>query len=320
MEIGGFFEIEIENGKKGFYSDLIAVNTGRNAIRYVVEASKYKVVYLPYYCCGCIADTLLNMGVECKYYHIDKELKPMNVYLAKDEAILVINYYGQLRDEEILGFKEKYKNIILDNTQSFFSRPIDGVDTVYSARKYFGVSDGAYVQSENKLDRPLERDFSVDRVIPMIGRFETFAKSYYMLQKQKEESLDGLDLLLMSKFTSAILGNIDYEKVKQIRETNFKFFHAKLEKINELNIVNDKATFMYPLKIKNAAKIREWLIANDIFIPVLWPELNQEELASEFELSLREDVLNLPIDQRYDTEQLQLVVERILLNIENPRL
>lgn len=37
--------------------------------------------------------------------------------------------------------------IILDNTQSFFQKPISGIDTIYSCRKYFGVPDGAYLST-----------------------------------------------------------------------------------------------------------------------------------------------------------------------------
>ena len=40
---------------------------------------------------------------------------------------------------------EGYKNVIIDNAQSLFAKPINGVYNVYSPRKFVGVPDGCYV-------------------------------------------------------------------------------------------------------------------------------------------------------------------------------
>lgn len=316
QEIGGFFEIELGERKNSFYSNLIAVNSGRNAIAYIVEASWYKTVYLPYYCCNCIEATLLKMNIECKYYHIDQKLKPIDVTVNEGEAILIINYYGQLNRSDIIDLKKKYKNVILDNTQNFFMKPIKEVDTVYSVRKYFGVSDGAYLQSKNVLSRSLKQDKSIGRVLPMIGRYEDSAQNYYALQQEKEKTLDNLELMKMSKFTKAILQSIDYKKVKRIRQSNFEYFHNVFKDINMFEVANERATFMYPLKINKAAEVRKRLIMQRIYVPVLWPVLNQEQGINQFEGSLKDGIVNLPIDQRYTKKQLEYIVKQVYNIIE----
>ena len=49
------------------------------------------------------------------------------------------------------------KNVIIDNVQAYFQRPIEGFDTLYSCRKYFGVPDGAVLYTDLEIE-PLEKD------------------------------------------------------------------------------------------------------------------------------------------------------------------
>ena len=58
-----------------------------------------------------------------------------------DGYLYIVNFYGQLSNQyiESLGC-----NIIVDNAQSYFQEPINGIDTLYTCRKFFGVPDGVY--------------------------------------------------------------------------------------------------------------------------------------------------------------------------------
>ena len=47
-EIGGYFGLE-EFTDNSMYSDLVAVNSARNALLYVLKARKIKKLFLPYY-------------------------------------------------------------------------------------------------------------------------------------------------------------------------------------------------------------------------------------------------------------------------------
>ena len=68
--------------------------------------------------------------------------------------------------------KEKYKRIILDYSQAYFQRTILGIDTIYSCRKYFGVSDGVVLYTDCRINRKFKKDISYNRILPILGRFE----------------------------------------------------------------------------------------------------------------------------------------------------
>ena len=55
------------------------------------------------------------------------------------EAFLYTNYFG-LKQGCVKLLEKKYgDHLIVDNAQAFFAKPIKGIDTFYSARKFFGL-------------------------------------------------------------------------------------------------------------------------------------------------------------------------------------
>lgn len=48
QEIGGFFELEL-HWREEYHAGAIKVNTGTNALEYILKARKYRKLYLPYY-------------------------------------------------------------------------------------------------------------------------------------------------------------------------------------------------------------------------------------------------------------------------------
>jgi len=75
--------------------------------------------------------------------------------------------------------KRRWKRIIFDNVQAFFQKPVDGIDTVYSCRKFFGVPDGAYVSTDSVVSERLEQDVSMARMQYVLGCFEGAASDFY---------------------------------------------------------------------------------------------------------------------------------------------
>ena len=47
------------------------------------------------------------------------------------------NYYGQFNNEEIALYKEQYGKIIVDSAQAFYQPRVQGIDTIYTCRKFF---------------------------------------------------------------------------------------------------------------------------------------------------------------------------------------
>ena len=307
--IGGYFQLD-QLIDKPYHKNLVELNTGRNALLYLVKAKKIHKIYLPYFLCNSVSDMLSKHGVNFEYYHIGKDFSPIfEEKLKEDESLYIVNYYGQITDDKIRKFKEEYKNIILDNTQSFFQKPILGIDTIYSCRKYFGVPDGAYLSTNVVLDEILEEDQSCSRMKHILGRFEGQASDYYNEFKKNDEAFKELPIKRMSKLTRNILGAIDYEKVIETRNRNFAYLHDCFGDRNILDIKSPYAPFAYPYYVENGIEIRKKLAEKKIYIPTLWPNVLKENNEDSIEYDYAANILPLPCDQRYGLDDMDKIVK-----------
>ena len=121
--------------------------------------------------CDSNDKVLSDYDLEVRYYSIGKDLRMDDIELDEDEWLYVVNYYGQLTDKDIFELKKKYGRVILDNAQAYFQRPAAGIDTIYTCRKFFGVSDGAILYTDSKKDGDLPYDESFARINFLVGRF-----------------------------------------------------------------------------------------------------------------------------------------------------
>ena len=222
-EIGGFFGLEkLINNCGEFYPDLIHLNTGRNCLLLIVKNKKIGKIYIPLFLCDSIVNLCRKYNIGYEEYNVGKDLMPIfNKSLKSDEFILIVNYFGFLNKNKIVELKNKYKNIIIDNTQAFFSKPVEGVDTFYSCRKYFGVPDGAYLYMPESSQIELKQDDSYSRMTHIEGRSTYCASDFYFKYRENEALLRTLPLLKMSCLTQELLVSFDYASIKNQRENNY---------------------------------------------------------------------------------------------------
>jgi len=313
-EIGGYFGLE-QLVSNEYYKDLIPLNTGRNALLYLLKARNTKKLYIPYYLCNSVSDMCIRNGYKFEYYKIDAEFMPIfNKTFADDEYLYVVNYYGQLTNEKIFSLKQQFVQIILDNTQAFFQKPIEGIDTIYSCRKFFGVSDGAYLSTNKRLSEELEIDISRERMTHILGRYEGIASDYYSHFRNNDTSLKSEPLKHMSKLTHNILGAINYERVRQIRNENYAYLERELGKQNKLELTTPDGAFAYPFYVENEMEIRKALVKKKIYITTLWPNVLNDTLEECNEYKFAKNILPLPCDQRYGIEDMEYIV-RYMKNV-----
>ncbi len=310
-ELGGYLEFEnlVQNE---YYKDALRLNLARNALALLSKAKGIKKVYLPYYLCSSVSDTCARENISFEFYHTDKSFLPVfDKTLLENEYLYIVNYYGQLNSEDIQNLKAAYKNIIVDNVQAFFSKAEEGTPTIYSCRKFFGVPDGAYLISD--ITPPsLPKDMSGDRVRHLFGRYDgPSATDYYPDFLNNEEIFDSLPLMQMSASTKNILGAIDYQTVISARNDNWNILHSKLKNINGLNLKTPPAPYMYPFYVKNGGELRPILAKEKIFIPTLWPNVLTSD-ADDTEKDYAKNILPLPIDQRYNPDDMTRIVEELL--------
>ena len=313
-EIGGYFGLELNQGKP-YHEKAIELNTARNAFEYILKANRYTKVYLPYYTCEAMLEPLNKLNIPYEFYQINKVFKPIfSKELKEKEAFVYTNYWG-INQHIVKILKNRFgNNLIVDNSQAFYAKPLENTDTFYSSRKFFGVADGAYLYCKNRLNEEFSQDESYERMSHLLKRIDLSAAQGYNDFKTNDDSLINQPIKLMSKLTKAILESVDYNKVAKIRRDNFEFLHKKLKDLNVLNfdLDNESVPMVYPFLIKRDG-LKQELINNKIFVATYWPMVKEKAPTDSFERYLYDYLLPLPVDQRYNTIDLKQILNLILL-------
>lgn len=312
-EIGGYLELESFTGSE-YYPDLVKVNLGRTALCWLLESRNIKVLYLPYFLCDSVIDACKHSGVCVHFYHLDSALNPVlpsGFLLGTQEYLYLVNYYGQLTDEKILYYKDLYKNIIVDHTHAFYQRPLSGVDTLYSCRKFFGLSDGAYLATDAVLTRGKQEDFSAERMGHILGRFEKDAGTYYQKMLDNAATYHQMEIRTMSRLTQNLLRAVDYEQIRQKRNENYRYLVELLPSASPFNQNIPDGPFAYPYYHKNGIALRKALAKEKIFVPTNWSNVLRDCPPDSLEYGWAADVLPLPCDQRYGQEEMQRIADVI---------
>jgi len=314
-EIGGYFELQGFKNKE-YHNNALALNLARNCLLYLIKAKKIKKIYLPYYMCSSLDK--IKEYCEVVYYKINSNFLPIYEETMKEnEYIYIVNYFGQISNGKIKRFKNKYENIIIDNVQAFFQRPVKGIDTIYSCRKFFGVPDGAYLYTNSRIDEEIENDYSIERFKHLLGRAEKNAQTYFKDYQNNEKELDNQPLRLMSKLTHILLGAIQYKKIKKIRTKNYRYLRAKLEKYNGIKTKFIVGPYTYPFYTENAIEIRKKLINEKIYVPTLWPNVLEIEKEDLISYNFTQNILPLPLDQRYNKKDMKYICDMIKEGMNN---
>lgn len=313
--IGGFFSLELPHNTGGeLYPEAIRLNSGRSCFEYILKARGYKKVWLPYYTCDVMLQSILKNGIDYEFYHIDKDFHIAgNVHVAKDEVLVYTDYFGLMDDYAREVAYEYSPNVILDNTQAFYTRPRKNTDVFNTCRKYFGVSDGAYLFTDTKLDIDIPQDHSRERMSAILDRLDYSPEEAFHEYHECEESLSTCGIRTMSKLTLRIMDSIDYNDVANRRLRNFYRLDKALSCTNEMHflISCDTVPMVYPY-YSHQKGLREHLIKNKIYVAKYWPNVTEWAGRDSFEADLTEFLLPLPIDQRYGEEEMDYIISTII--------
>lgn len=310
-EIGGYIELEKNIGTI-YHENAIALNCGRNCLAYLIENKNIKKIYLPYFLCDSVSIICQKYDIEIEYYHINRSFQPIfdkqpGIY----EYLYIVNYYGQLNDKMINNYKKRFINVIIDNAQAYFNIPLAETDTIYTCRKFFGVSDGAFLYTNTDDNKELPIDESHKRMIYLLGRFEKTASDFYGEYVLNNKLFTSEPIKRISKLTSNLLCGIDYRFVKDARTNNYLYLKNKLDSINLMDTAAIEGAFMYPLLLENAEGLRRKLINRKIYVPILWPNVLEDVKKGDLEYHLAKDIIPLPVDQRYNVKDMEYLVQVI---------
>lgn len=310
--IGGYFELELPK-REEFHKDALRLNSGKNCLEYILRVRKYKKVYIPYYTCEVVLKPFQKLGTVYQFYHINLQFEiTEEINLGEGEALLYTNYYG-LKQQYVEHLVDRYgKSLIVDNTQAFYAKPLEGIDTFYTCRKFFGVSDGAYLYTDATPIEGLKQSVSYNRMEHLIKRidlsptegFKDFHKNDYRLSED--------EIMLMSRFTQRVMESIDYAGVAKKRRMNYMQLHDYLKSSNLLNLSMgiEAVPMVYPY-FTPVKGLREKLIENKIFVARYWPNVLDWTTKDDIEYLLACQMQPLPIDQRYGKEEMNKIIEII---------
>lgn len=308
-EIGGYIELDNYNLPM-LHEGAIELNCGRNCLAYLFKTRGIKKLKIPMLICSSIISVCEREGVEKNFYHVGIDFKPtQDLTLEEDEWLYIVNFYGQLTNQEIKRYVEKFSRVIIDQANGYFETPILGVDTLYTCRKWFGVADGAFLYTDSILAEEIPKDESFDRMRFLLGRFERTASEFYGEYNENNKYFMNEPIKQMSKLTRNLLHGIDYSFVEHRRRENFEHLHKMFKNINQLTLVS--GTFMYPLLLENGGTVRKKLQLEKIYIPTLWPTVFEVASPDDLEYQMAMNILPLPIDQRYDLEDMDYMIKKI---------
>lgn len=314
--IGGYFGLELRKGEH-YHKDALRLNSARNCFEYVLRVRQYKRVYIPYFTCEVMLEPLHKLGVEYTFYHINEQLEPVEtIGLSADEAFLYTNYFG-LKQSCVCCLAKVYgSQLIVDNAQAFFAPRLDGIDTFYSPRKFFGVADGGYLYIDKKLNLEFEQDYSYDRMSHLLKRVDTSAEDGYADFRRNDDSLINQPIKHMSRLTEAILCSIDYEEARTQRLGVYKDLHRILHKKNQFQfeLTGDDIPMVYPYFIEGGEQKKKELIKNRIYVATYWPNVfDWCKKTDEQESIFVRNVVYLPINGDYDEEYIDFILRDIEL-------
>lgn len=318
-EIGGYFEFEHFEGQE-YYPDLFKFNLGRCAIVWFLKQMDCKTVFVPRLMCDSVTDALRDADIIVRGYPVREDFLPDFTAVPKpplpsDVWILVMNYYGQMTDHEVRSIHEAYRSVLFDYTHAFFQRPLPGIHAVMSVRKFFGVSDGAYLAAPEGIAMPEEQDSSMDRLTHIMGRFEKDAGSFYQKMLDNAHSYIGSPAKRMSPLTENFLKSFEYTRIADTRLRNYLHLMSRLQQKNPLRAhlrIPDNGPFCYPFYTENGIAVRKKLAEQKLFIPTYWSNVIRDMPQDSVEYRYAANILALPCDQRYSAADMDTVADAVL--------
>lgn len=310
--IGGYFELELSKGEH-YHKKAIRLNTACNCFEYVLRTRNYRKVYIPYYTCEVMLKPIKKLDIDYEFYHINERLEPAVLpKLHHNEAFLYTNYFG-LKQENVKKLSIRYgQQLIVDNAQAYYAEAVDGIDTFYSARKFFGVADGAYLYTDKLLQQEFEQDCSFERMSHLLKRIDLGAEEGYQDFKNNDNDLVSQKIKIMSNLTNALLSSIDYEKARQIRRDNYLYLDKALCASNQikLELDNTSVPMVYPF-LSYDDNLKQRLIANKVYVATYWPNVFEWNNEDDWEYTMAERVVFIPVDQRYGKDEMDRIIEII---------
>ena len=310
--IGGFFELEIPQGKGPWHAGAIALSTGRACFAAVLKHVKPKRVHMPFYMCDTVVEVARAAEVEVAFYALDHALLPSApLHPESDELLMVMNYFGLQSAFTREAATSWGRRCQVDNTQAFFDQAESGCWTLCSARKFFGVPDGAYLYAPEPINIPASRRTRPD-ISHLTNRLAGQQQLAYRQCRRYEAKVDSA-IRQMSELSERLLSAFDYAHIAAQRRANYLKLHEVLGQLNKFDarLPAEAVPYCYPLLLAEPVDRAE-LAKHRLYVPTIWQDvIDRAGDDFPFERAFANRLLPLPIDQRYTTVDMQELLRKL---------
>lgn len=311
--IGGFLPLEIARCGEPHHTGAAALSSGRACWHLILRTRRPPRVRLPFYICDAMLQPLAATRTPFEFYRIDAGFRPiLDSPLSDGELLVVVNYFGVQASQVERQRSTHGGRVVIDDTQGYFRRGVRDGFSFNSARKFFGVPDGAFLYGPVTSVETLPPSDSADcdhLLTRLLGDDE-----HAWQQFKNHESRIGVEPRAMSNVTARLLGAVDWAEARDRRSANFAAMHERLGRWNTIALPLDDSgdgPMCYPF-LPAAPIDRPALQALGVFVPVLWPELQSREADGfEWERDVASRLLPLPIDHRYGPSEMQTVADAV---------
>mgnify|MGYP005783082175 CR=1 FL=1 len=307
------------------------VDSGRSAIKIVVEhLIPEGEILLPEFICESVIRCFSIDRVQ--FYRISDrfiiDVDDIKSKISKHtKAIFLMHYFGALQPGYVIDTIKKISRdynlmIIEDVTHSLFSSPHTIGDlAVASIRKWMQIPHGGVLLSPKKLFVPFVSQGDNSKAYGMILKdmylkddYDCNAK-YRSIFADSEEKLDCQEnKYRMSDFTAFVMKCVDIDILIRRRKSNYNYLkeHLSLLGIEPAISMDDMSCpLAMPIRVPNRDQFRRYLIDNQIYCAVHWPSDGIREGERKTAVNNSQELISLPIDQRYTEEHMSYMVQII---------
>lgn len=325
--------------------DKVFLSTGRAAERLVLEEIKQrmpaikKIAIVPPYTCHTVIEPFLVHGFLLHTYPVNEKMQTSPTDLEevirkeKPSVVLLHRYFGLDTLKGCEDVIRKYSSqgvlFIEDGTQSLFSKhkwiPADYY--VGSIRKWTGMPDGGYAICKEGFFH--KKPDKYDKLLTNAKLKASYAKYEYIFN-QSGNKQDFLEMYgeaetilnaekryyLISPVSEAVFMKLDFENIAFRRRENYTILYKALQNIAGVNPVfgeldANTVPLYFPIIVKDRKSLQIKLRDNNIYAPVVWPKPEKMPMVCGNALMLYENVLCIPIDQRYVPADMERIIKCI---------
>lgn len=344
--IGGefYFQHNIYNNEARNFvkneNNMNFLSGGQSSLAFIFQALNLKedeYVLIPSYLCPTMLIKLKESRIKYAFYSINKDLS-IDINSIEDvlnevnvKGILFINYFGFYHSistrKYISSLKKRNIKIIEDSVQMlWFNKQNNFIgDFVFNSYRKFLPIDGSLLICNEKISLQ-DTNHKYYEIINRARSSKTLCIGFNigneeeyldLFNKAEEYYYEDLSPRKIDETSKKLLDNIDINYINKRRIDNFIYLEKSLEAIKEIKPLFSSTEIEavplgYVIFVENRDELRRFLMKNRVYCPVHW-NLKNEEWIEEYDNSLyiSQRILTIPIDQRYDIEDMKRIVNLI---------